>query len=118
MFDSESGVSKTEMQVVDLPSDDDFTARQVRPREIATEISGMLRLANAFAQRPERILQELVEVSVTMCGADSAGVTMEEPTSNGETQFRWIATAGSYAGFLNAVLPRFYSPCGTCLDRG
>jgi hypothetical protein len=118
MFDSESGVSNTEMQVVDLPNDEDFMARQVRPREIATEISGMLRLANAFVQRPETILQELVEISVAMCGADSAGVTLEEAISIGETQFRWIATAGKYAGFLNAVLPRFYSPCGTCLDRG
>jgi hypothetical protein len=118
MFDSALGMSKTEMQVVDLPRDEDFMARPVRARETALEISGMLSVANAFAQRPEKILQELVEVSVALCGADSAGVSLEEPTNDGETQFRWIATAGKYAGFLNAVLPRFYSPCGTCLDRG
>jgi hypothetical protein len=118
MFDSASSVNETEMQVVDLRNDGEFMARQIRPREMTIEISGIRRLANIFAQRPEKILQELVEVSVGMCGADSAGVTIEETLGNGETQFRWIATAGKYADFLDAVLPRFYSPCGTCLDRG
>jgi hypothetical protein len=118
MFDSASSVSETEMQVVDLRNDGDFMARLIRPREMTIEISGIQRLANVFAQRPERILQELVGVSVQMCSADSSGVTIEETLGNGETQFRWIATAGKYADFLDAVLPRFYSPCGTCLDRG
>jgi hypothetical protein len=73
MFDSASSATKTEMQVVDLRSDDEFMTRQIRPRALATEISGIRRLADVFAQRSERILQELVEVSVDMCGADSAG---------------------------------------------
>jgi signal transduction histidine kinase len=118
MFESASSATKTEMQVVDLRSDDEFMTRQIRPRGLATEISGIRRLADVFAQRSERILQELVEVSIDMCGADSAGLTLEETLSNGETQFRWIAAAGKYADFLDAVLPRFYSRCGTCLDRG
>jgi hypothetical protein len=112
MFDSASSVNETEMQVVDLRNDGDFMARQIRPREMTIEISGIQRLANVFAERPEKILQELVEVSVEMCSADSAGVTIEETLGNGESQFRWIATAGKYEGFLDAVLPRFYSPCG------
>jgi hypothetical protein len=66
MFDSISGANETEMQVVDLSSDNEFMARQIRPREKAIEISGMQRLASVFAQRPEKILQELVEVSVDM----------------------------------------------------
>jgi hypothetical protein len=117
MFDSASSANETEMQVVDLRNDGEFMTRQTRPRDMTIEVSGIQRLANVFAQRPERILQELVEVSVEMCSADSAGVTIEETLGNGETQFRWIATAGKYADFLDAVLPRFYSPCGTCLDR-
>jgi hypothetical protein len=82
------------MRVVDLRSDDEFMTRQTRPRCLATEISGIQRLADVFAQRPERILQELVKVSVDMCGADSAGVNLEQAPSNRETQFRWIAAAG------------------------
>jgi hypothetical protein len=63
MFDSTSGANQTAMQVVDLSSDNEFMARQIRPRAEAIEISGMRRLASVFAQRPEKILQELVEVS-------------------------------------------------------
>jgi hypothetical protein len=70
MFDSASSANETEMQVVDLRNDGEFMTRQTRPRGFATEISGIQRLANVFAQRPETILQELVEVSVDMCGAD------------------------------------------------
>jgi signal transduction histidine kinase len=29
-----------------------------------------------------------------------------------------VATAGQYNGFLNAVLPRYPSACGICLERG
>ena len=29
-----------------------------------------------------------------------------------------MATAGQYSGFLNAVLPRYPSACGVCLERG
>ena len=118
MFDSTLSENLTDMQVVDLRGDSGFMSRPVRLRERAAEIGGIQRLAHVFAQRPERILQELVEVSMDICAADSAGITLEESVADGEFQFRWIATAGSYSGFLGAVLPRFYSPCGTCLDRG
>lgn len=118
MFDSPANASSTDMQVADLCNDPGFMRRQIRPRDPSLEIAGMQRLAHIFAQRPERILQELVEVSVAICGADSAGISLEEPINGEETQFRWIATAGEYGGFFDSVLPRFYSPCGTCLDRG
>ncbi len=110
--------SSPEMEVIDLRSDSRFEARQSRPRNVADATSGMERLTSVFARTPSDILQELVEVSVEVCGAHSAGITIEEVPSEGDAQFRWIATGGEYSGFLGAVLPRAYSPCGTCLDRG
>jgi hypothetical protein len=59
-----------------------------------------------------------VEIAVDYCDADSAGVSIEEANEKGELQFRWIAVAGSFARYLNGTTPRFYSPCGTCIDRG
>jgi hypothetical protein len=114
----EIGPAKPEMEVVDLRNNDEFRTRPMRLHEVAKAVAGMQRLTHVFAKSPSDILQELVEVSVEMCGADSAGITLEEETGEGETQFRWIATAGKYGAFLGAVLPRAYSPCGTCLDRG
>jgi signal transduction histidine kinase len=106
------------MYVVDLASDADFLGRSGHSRNVEAEVDGLRRLAHVFAQRPELILQELTEVTMSLCSAESAGITLEELDREGKSQFRWIATAGQYKGFLGAVLPREYSPCGTCLERG
>jgi hypothetical protein len=84
MFDSLQGLSRTEMQVVDLQHDYEFVGRPIREREPGVEISGMNRLARVFAQSPEMILQELVDVSIDICGAESAGITLEESPLMGE----------------------------------
>jgi len=118
MFDSTANSTATDMQVVNLGSDAEFMNRHTRRREPSQELASIQRLARVFVERPERILQELVEVAVEVCGADSAGITLEETLDDHRAQFRWIATAGEYSGFTGAVLPHDYSPCGTCLDRG
>ena len=105
------------MEVVNLQDNREFARRRVRPHDSNVEIEAMHRLAHVFALSPSRILRELTEVSVSVCGADSAGVSLEEVLPDGEVQFRWVATAGIYAPYLDGVLPRFYSPCGTCLER-
>jgi hypothetical protein len=56
MFDLESSVNEPEMQVVDLRDDGEFMTRENRARGLATEVSGIQRLANIFAQRPKKIL--------------------------------------------------------------
>jgi signal transduction histidine kinase len=53
-----------------------------------------------------------------LCGADSAGISVERPNKTASEYYHWIATAGDYAGFLNAVLPQYPSACGVCLERG
>lgn len=45
-------------------------------------------------------MQELVDNAVTCCGADSAGVSLEEPNEAGEPTFRWVAVSGSFAQYL------------------
>jgi signal transduction histidine kinase len=117
MFDSTLTMTSTDMQVLDLISDVEFMSRRVRRRDPSVEVAAMKRLAHIFVQSRQQILQELVEVAVDICSADSAGISLEESTGDNETQFRWIATAGDYLPFLGAVLPRFHSPCGTCLQR-
>lgn len=76
------------------------------------------RLRSALAQSPEAAMNELVQMAFTHCHADSAGISLEEANPSGELQFRWVAVAGSFARYLNGTTPRFYSPCGTTIDRG
>jgi hypothetical protein len=112
----------TGLEVFDLHSDVEFRKRclHVRDatRELKVQMEGMQRLARAFVERPETILQELVDAAVNLCGADSAGISVERPDKTDMDYYHWVATSGEYAGFLNAVLPRHPSACGICLERG
>jgi signal transduction histidine kinase len=106
------------LEVVDLQSDPLFAKRRLHVRDVAAQMEGMRRLARAFVERPDTILQELVNAAVDLCGADSAGISVEQEEKTEESYYRWVATAGEYAGFLNATLPRAPSACGVCLERG
>jgi signal transduction histidine kinase len=82
------------------------------------DIEGMQRLARTFAQSRKDVLQELVNLAVELCDADSAGISIVRSNASDEEFYEWIATAGVYDGFLNAILPRYPSACGVTLDRG
>jgi hypothetical protein len=60
----------------------------------------------------------LVNAAVDLCGADSAGISIEREDRTDDQFYHWVATAGQYSGFLDAILPRYPSACGICLDRG
>jgi hypothetical protein len=103
------------MDLRDLLADEQFRQRPRKNREANRESIALRRLSRLFAEAPESVLQELVNTAVEHCGADSAGISLEEP-ENGT--FRWIVVAGSFAQYLGGRTPRNYSPCGTCLDSG
>jgi hypothetical protein len=106
------------MQVRDLLSDTEFPLRVRHVRDPKAELEAFRRLAHLFAAKPEIILQSLVDLAVEFCGADSSGISLEEPDETGKPRFRWIVVAGSFSQYLNGTTPRFFSPCGTCLTRG
>ena len=103
------------MELRDLLGDAEFSQRQKGDRQLNREIAAVRRLGRVFATNPQAILQELVDIAVEFCGADSAGISLEETAAT--RQFRWVAISGSFAHFLNGTTPRFFSPCGTTLDR-
>lgn len=108
----------TGLEVFDLHSDSAFAERRLHVRDAAMQMRGMQRLAHAFVENPETILQELVNAAVELCGADSAGISLETEEKNEASFYRWVATAGQYAHFLNVTLPRYPSTCTMCLERG
>lgn len=108
----------TGLEVLDLASDPAFAKRRLHTRDVATQIEGMHRLARAFVDQPDTILQELVNAAVDLCEADSAGISIEQENKTDENYYYWAATAGQYAPFLHATLPRHPSACGVCLERG
>jgi len=111
---------ETGLEVIDLQNNPEFRKRPLRVHDVAAQIEGLDRLARAFVERPETVLQELVNLAIELCGADSAGITMVRPIEDrsDDCYYEWVATAGKYAVFLNATLPRWPSGCGVCLERG
>lgn len=106
------------MKLRDLLSDTDFLHRDIPASGSDRRFEALHKLAQVFAASPEIVLQNLVDVAVEFCGADSAGISLEESDGQIEPRFRWIAIAGSFQRYLDGTTPRFYSPCGTCIDTG
>jgi signal transduction histidine kinase len=111
-------IKETGLEVIDILSDPQFAQRKLHVRDIPVQMAGLQRLAQAFVENPESILQELVNAAVDLCGADSAGISIEKEDRTDKDFYHWVATAGDYSGFLNAILPRYPSACGICLERG
>ena len=109
---------ETGLEVLDLDTHAEFTARRLHTRDVTLQMEGLRRLTHSFVQNPDTILQELVNAAVDLCGADSAGISIETEEKSDANYYHWVATAGQYNGFLNAVLPRYPSACGICLERG
>jgi hypothetical protein len=109
---------ETGLEVSDLRSDAIFAARKLHEYDTGKQMAGLQRLTRAFVEQPTIILQELVNVAVDLCGADSAGISIETGSGNDADFYHWIATAGTYSPFLDAHLPRYPSACGLTLERG
>src|SRR5271168_3757328 len=107
----------TGLEVIDLVEDPSFAGRRLHERNVTMQMEGMHRLARAFVDSPDTILQELVNAAVELCGADSSGISIEREDGTDKDFYQWVATAGAYSAFLNASLPRSPSACGVCLER-
>jgi len=114
----ETTAEETGLEVVDLRGNETFAGRHLHLRDIGMQLSGLQRLSHALLENPDTILQELVNAAVDLCGADSAGISIEKNDGSDQEFYHWIATAGAYSGFLDAILPREPSACGLCLERG
>jgi hypothetical protein len=108
----------TGLEVLDLDTHPEFAAQRLHTRDLTLQMEGLRRLTHSFVRSPDTILQELVNAAVDLCGADSAGISLEPEEKTDANYYHWVATAGQYNGFLNAVLPRYPSACGICLERG
>lgn len=106
------------LEVTDIRGNEEFLARNIHLPNPDVQMERIHRIVRAFVQNHESILQELVDAAVILCGADSAGISIEKEDRTEAEYFQWVATSGQYSPFLDAVLPRYPSACTICLDRG
>jgi hypothetical protein len=109
--------NNTDVEVLDLRSNTEFLARPCHQRDALAQLAGMQRLARAFTENADGVLQELSDIAVQLCDAESAGVSLEIIGPEGQQLFQWVAISGVYSSFLNATVPYDWMPCGVCLDR-
>lgn len=108
----------TGMEMHDLFESPEFQNRGKLHHDQAREVRVLRRMTNVIAERPADALQELVDIAVEECHADSSGVSLEELQAETGPRFRWVVVAGSFSRYLNGTTPEDIAPCGTCLDRG
>lgn len=85
-----------------------------RQPDFAAENAVLISLVDALARSPQDIFQRLAEAALEITGAQSAGISLFDPSGR---QFVWPAVAGAWAGHVGGTMPRDFSPCGTVLDR-
>jgi hypothetical protein len=117
MFPMNALDHNTGVEVLDLQSNMEFLARPSHQRDALAQLVGMQRLAHAFTENSDGVLQELSDIAVQLCGAESAGISLETFGPEGQQLFQWVAISGVYSPFLNATVPYHWMPCGVCLDR-
>jgi hypothetical protein len=109
---------ETGLEVIDLRDDREFAARKLHPRDAIRQMRALQRLSRSFVESPDTILQELVNIAVDLCEAESAGISIVKPDATDDSFYNWVAAAGDYEPFFNAMLPKYPSACGLCLERG
>ena len=108
-------------KVMQLPNIDITAQLQLRrPRraDIRRENVAFRELATLLAAQPnEGFLQSLTALTVKLCDADTAGISVEQTDENGNKIFRWVAVAGELKDLIGGTTPRNFSPCGVCVDK-
>ena len=108
------------------PSDDsgldrvlatEYLAQRVgRAPDYEAENEALQTLAQTLARSPETLLQTLCELTLGLCRAVSAGVSILEE-ADGVPVFRWRALAGGMARYLGGIVPPDFAPCGVTMER-
>jgi len=107
--DASAGPTAT-LADVDIRSE--LATRPARPADSVGLDRALAALAREMTENPRRMLQKLVETTLDLCRADTAGLSLLE----GDV-FRWEAVAGVFASHRDDTMPRAASPCGVCIDE-
>ena len=91
-----------------------LSRRRTRSPNHVAENDALIALAEKMATSPDDILQKLTETALSLCHAQTCGISPLEPDGK---RFYWPALAGVWASHVGGGMPRDFSPCGTVLDR-
>jgi PAS domain S-box-containing protein len=102
----------------DILMTSELATRPRKPANLAAEVAAFCELSALLAIDPQRTLKRFLELAIILCDAGSAGISLLDTDADGKPVFRWDTLAGPLAVHLNGTTPRYFSPCGLCLDAG
>ncbi len=88
--------------------------RTSRTPDFEAENRALVTLIHELAFDPANVLQPLTNITLQLCRAQSAGVSL---LSADKSRFFWPAVAGQWSPHVGGGTPRDFGPCGTVLDR-
>jgi two-component sensor histidine kinase/PAS domain-containing protein len=102
----------------DILMTSELATRPRKPANLAAEVAAFCELSALLAIDAQRTLKRFLELAIILCDAGSAGISLLDTDAAGKSVFRWDTLAGPLAVHLNDTTPRYFSPCGLCLDAG
>ena len=112
---AQAEIGKT-LSIADVTITSELWVREPHAPNIFAETAAMRRLADTMASDPSKTFHVCVDLGLELCQADSCGISLRERTDAGEDIFRWVAIAGRLKQHLHGTTPRYFSPCGICVD--
>ncbi len=82
----------------------DLSARPVRAPDYKAESEALASLARELVTAPTQVLQKLCELALELCGAQAAGIRLEEEETETGV-LHWRALAGEMDSCLQAITP-------------
>ena len=111
LSDSQTNTSELPVSFQEVDIRHELASRPTSAPNYEREHRAFTALATEMANDPRNMLQKLVEIAVTLCGAHIAGISLLD----GDV-FRWEAVAGVFGAAKGGTMPRDQSPCGVCID--
>lgn len=112
----DSGADRAPFSLEDILITTELLRRSARAPSFEKENHAIYELVEQLTTQPEGVLQRVAELSMDLCGADSAGISILE--QSGESGiFRRDAVAGDVTSNLFGAHPAECSPCGEALSR-
>ncbi|BAZ16746.1 multi-sensor signal transduction histidine kinase [Calothrix sp. NIES-4071] len=96
----------------------ELQSRTPRETNLHAENQALALLTRLLVNKPETMLQNLVEIALELCQAGTAGVSTFSTTFSGKEVFRWNVLAGTLKQHTGATIPRSESLCSMCLNHG
>jgi PAS domain S-box-containing protein len=104
------GITEEEVRVTTV-----LANRPTRQPNLVAEVQSLPILAQQLMDNPQLMLKTLAGFALDHCQAGTAGVSLLETASNGESVLRWVAITGAFADLEQITIPSDFSPCGTTL---